>query len=400
MKKWFALLLVLVCTLSLISAPAEKQDQTATDPVCDDYRYHLLEDGTAEILEYVGKEHFLTIPETLDGYTVTSIGDETFYHHPYSLGGLTIPDSITHIGSSAFALSELENIHIPASVTSMGDNPFGYCDSLAEITVAEENPAFYVQDGVLFCREDKSLVCFPFGVANGEYTVPDGIEKIRGSAFGGVEQLTKITLPDGLKEIGEQAFAFCWDLESMVIPDSVTVIGDAAFDTCKALKTVVLPAGLTRIGVMMFYECYDLEVADIPETVTEIGESAFDFCTSLKEIRIPAGVTEISDGAFEACEKIRTAIIPEGVSRIGGWAFGGCFQLSQVRIPDTVKEIGDQAFQRCGSLHELFIPDSVQTIGTDVFFDCPEDLVITGCAGGYVQKYCEENGITFSAGEQ
>ena len=397
MRKWIAVLLTWAIVLTAMTAMAEAQGSAESDPVCDDYRYRVLDDGTAEILEYVGKKHSLVIPETLDGYTVTSIGDETFYHHPYSLAELTIPENITHIGSMAFALSGLESIEIPKSVISMGNNPFGYCDELERITVAEDNPVFYIQDGVLFCREDHSLVCFPNLQANGQYTVPEGTEKIRGSAFGGVEGLTRIILPDGLKEIGGQAFAFCWDLESIEIPDSVTEIGDAAFDTCKGLKTVVLPAGLTRIGTMMFYECYDLEVADIPETVTEIGESAFDYCTSLKEIRIPAGVTEISDGAFEACEQIRTVVIPTGVTKIGGWAFGGCFHLSEVQIPDGVKEIGDQAFQHCSSLHTLRIPDSVKSIGEDVFIDCAEDLVITGSTGGYVQKYCEQNGIAFHA---
>jgi hypothetical protein len=73
---------------------------------------------------------------------------------------LTIPASVTHIGSYAFSMTDLEEIEIPAGVVSMGDNPFGYCTSLKTITVAEENPVFYMEDGVLFCRDDHSLVCF------------------------------------------------------------------------------------------------------------------------------------------------------------------------------------------------------------------------------------------------
>ena len=43
-----------------------------------DYKYVLLEDGTAEITDYTGKAAQLTLPTTLDGFSVTSIGDSAF----------------------------------------------------------------------------------------------------------------------------------------------------------------------------------------------------------------------------------------------------------------------------------------------------------------------------------
>ncbi len=394
LKRGLALLATSVFFLVMISAAAE---QEVSGPESDGFRYRVLEDGTAEILQYAGKSLSLVIPDTLEGYPVTSIGDEAFYHYRYSMKELEIPDTVTHIGSLAFAMTDLNAVEIPKGVVSMGDNPFGYCDKLESISVAAENPVFYVQDGVLFCREDKSLVCFPALLANGEYTVPEGTEIIRGRAFGGVECLKRIHLPDSLRGIGVQAFGFCWDLEEMEIPDHVTEIGNAAFDSCKSLERVTLPAGLTRIGSMMFYECGSLKTADIPETVTEIGDSAFDYCASLEKVRIPDGVTVIRAGAFEGCEQIESAVIPEGVTLIDGFAFGGCFRLSKVQIPDTVTKIGESAFQYCGTLTELVIPDSVTFIGENAFFNCSPVLVIVGSPDSYAKTYCEANGIAFRA---
>ena len=377
---------------------ARAETEEGKDPECGGFRYRVLEDGTAEVLEYLGEELSLVIPDTLDGYIVTSIGDEAFYHYPYSLEEMAIPETVTYIGSRAFALSDLESVEIPAGVTRMGEkNPFGYCDYLETITVAEGNPVFYTQDGVLFCREDHSLVCFPNMLADKEYTVPEGTVKIRGDAFGGVVDLSEIRLPDGLEEIGEQAFGFCWDLESIVIPDSVTEIGDMAFDYCNSLVTVVLPAGLTRIPPMMFNNCDALRNAEIPETVTEIGAGAFFCCISLQEVRVPSGVTEISESAFEACEQLSSVRIGEGVVKIGEGAFQSCYCLSEVWIPDTVTDIGACAFQSCTALHSLTVPGSVAAIGEDAFFNCAKDLTITGDKGSFAEEYCGENGIAFTA---
>ena len=355
MKKFAFFVAVALCLTLCLMIPASAEE-SAEEPALESegFRWRLLEDGTAEILKYTGEELRLILPETLDGRPVTSIGEEAFYNYKYDMSGITIPASVTHIGSGAFSLTDLKEIIIPAGVVSMGDNPFGYCISLETITVAEGNPAFYVQDGVLFCSEDRSLVCFPNMLADPEdeeehtYTVPAGTEIIRGDAFGGVEGLSEIFLPDSLRAIGSQAFGFCFGLNGITIPDSVTEIGDAAFDSCKYLGRAVLPAGLKQIPSMLFYECEELSAVDIPATVTEIGGGAFTFC-GLEEVRIPDGVTEIGASAFE-----------------------GCWSLRSVVIPDSVKAIGESAFNSCA-----------------------EDLVILCGPDSFAQTYCEQNSLAF-----
>ena len=402
MKKIALFLTAVLClTLCLvIPAPAE---ETTEEPALESegFRYRLLEDGTAEILGYIGKEPGLTLPESLNGHPVTSIGEEAFYDINYSLRGITIPATVTHIGSSAFSMTDLEEIEIPAGVASMGDNPFSYCDSLETISVAEGNPVFYVQDGVLFCREDRSLVCFPYMAADPDeeeyqtYTVPEGTEIIRGNAFGGVEGLSEIFLPDSLRIIGSQAFGFCMGLDRLTVPDSVTEIGDAAFDTCKYLGRVTLPAGLKQIPPMLFYQCDSLYKVNIPESVTEIGNSAFDFCASLEQVRIPDGVTKIDTAVFEGCYSLTSAVIPDSVTEIGDFAFCSCSALGDLHIPAAVTRIGEYAFQDCNSLKELAIPDSVQSIGEHAFEYCPVDLVIICGPDSYAKTYCEQKGIAF-----
>ena len=67
----------------------------------------------------------VTIPDS-----VTSIGASAFKHCS-SLASVTIPDSVTYIGYGAFAYCDsLTSVTIPDGVTSIGDGAFAYCDNL------------------------------------------------------------------------------------------------------------------------------------------------------------------------------------------------------------------------------------------------------------------------------
>lgn len=102
----------------------------------------------------------------------------TFYR--VNLKKITIPDSVTEIGFSAFAeCTGLTSVTIPDSVTSIETNAFVYCT-----------------------------------------------------------ELTNITIPNSVTEIGEYAFAQCYALTSVDIPNSVNSIGRRAFSECDKLKEV------------------------------------------------------------------------------------------------------------------------------------------------------------------
>ena len=63
--------------------------------------------GTVTIMGYTGPGGAVTIPETINGLLVTSIGDFAFYNGaaplPYILTSVTIPNCVTSIGNDAFS---------------------------------------------------------------------------------------------------------------------------------------------------------------------------------------------------------------------------------------------------------------------------------------------------------
>lgn len=94
-----AILVLMLLALCLTACAEETEPKTYTS---GDYRYILLDDGTAEITWYNGKAENLTIAAQLDGYPVTAIGDGVFSWRS-SLTAITIPDSVTSIGEYAFS---------------------------------------------------------------------------------------------------------------------------------------------------------------------------------------------------------------------------------------------------------------------------------------------------------
>ena len=197
---------------------------------------------------------------------------------PAGLTEYTIPNSVTTIVGFAFCnCSSLTSITIPNSVTTIGNNPFLRCSGLTEIKgkFASEDGRCLIIDGVLNSFAPAGLT---------EYTVPDSVTTIGGSAFSGCSSLTSVTIPDSVAIIGWYAFSGCSSLTSVTIPDSVTTIEAFAFDDCSSLTSVTIPDGVTEIGDLAFYGCSSLTSVTIGDSVTTIGEGAFCGCRSLTSV--------------------------------------------------------------------------------------------------------------------
>ena len=80
----------------------------------------------------------LIIPATIEGKPVTSIGNLAFKSRYSGLTSITIPDSVTSIGSGNFyGCTSLTSITIPNSVTSIEFNAFLRCTNLTSITIPD-----------------------------------------------------------------------------------------------------------------------------------------------------------------------------------------------------------------------------------------------------------------------
>ncbi|GHT96074.1 hypothetical protein FACS1894141_5790 [Spirochaetia bacterium] len=358
------------------------------------------------IFNYSGGREALVIPAEIDGLPVVEIGDEAFSFTFSSkdarkaITSVTIPNSVTSIGDSAFKNCDLTQIDIPSGVTSIGNGAFS-SNKLTNITI------------------------------------PKGVTVIGDRAFSG-NQLTRVNIPNSVVTIGESAFSGN-NLTSVNIPTGVTIIGDNAFGRNK-LTSVSLPNTITDIGKEAFKE-NKLTSIVIPNSVITIGDEAFNDNQlsrivignnvvtigkeafqgqSISSINIPNSVVTIGDKAFYG-NPISSVVLGNNVETIGvsafdshqtGYKYDDSFnrvdyryrgKITKINFPDSLVTIGEGAFLY-QYLSSVVIPDNVVTIGKDAFAENTLTRVIIGnkvttigegaFAGGTMSSGYKENQIT------
>ena len=361
------------------------------------WSYRVNNGGAAIVAENAGKFSCavspaptgdVSIPATLNGVKVTSIGREAFKGCT-GLESVTILEGVTGIERDAFnGCSGLTSVTIPGSVTGIGASAFDNCSGLKSVNLKQ---------GV------EALDWHVFRRCNGltSVTIPSSMTNIHGSAFGDMGTLTSfqvesdnrfyksvdgllltkdgttlvhgvngdVTIPPSVTSIGLCAFEGCAALRSVSIPSGVKNIDAYAFKNCRSLSAVALPPSVTNIGYQAFCGCR-LTSVTIPDGITNIAECAFFACVNLASVTLPSSLKRIERGAFALCRGLKAVTIPEGVAKIDANAFMWCGGLKSVEIPSGVKDIGNNAFERCSNLESVTFCGEVPNAFKDVFKDC------------------------------
>ena len=292
-------------------------------------------------------------------------------------GELTIPDSVTSIGGSAFrGCTGLTNITIPDSVTSIGYYAFNNCTGLTTVNW-------------------NATACTSAGSSS--YSI-----------FNNCSNLATVNIGDNVKIIPSYAFYNCTGLTNITIPGSVTSIGNGAFSGCSKLQDIYITdigawCNISGLDNLMSYGASNKNLyinnklatsITIPDGVTAIPASAFKGCTGLTSVTIPDGVTSIGNSAFEGCTGLTIANWNATECTSAGSynypIFNGCSNLATVNIGDKVKTIPSSAFRGCTGLTSITIPGSVTSIGNGAFSGCSklQDIYITD-----IGAWCNISGL-------
>lgn len=307
-------------------------------------------DHTATVANYDNHtpDGVIDIPDTVKkdniDYTVTAIGYSAF-------GSLSTPINVS-------------SVFIPATVLSIGDSAFIYCDALTTVTFAENSQLKSIGRAAFYGSEH---VHPRFK----EIKIPDSVETIGNGAFYECRDLERIALPSALQTLSSVTFYNCTALSEVTFPASLKTIESSAFSGCRNLSEVKLPASLTAIQSSVFHLCINLKTVSYDGSLEQWSRITADndvlgySCPSLVMSDYTAQFILVKNDFLDPPPKTvtitkytgteSTVILPSTinswpVTKIGEDAFQDNTTITSVTIPASVTEIGSNAFAGCTNL--------------------------------------------------
>ena len=388
------------------------------------YTYSFLEDGNAILLNCETQEKFLTVPDSFEGHTITTISSNAFYKlssleklilpkyadcigrraifNCRSLKTLVLPQEIDLFSSSWIKdANNIERLVLPRRLKLFPAGVFNSCrprfldfgpdfrflapdafvnSSLEEIIIDENNETFSTDGHALYSKD--RTVLYALATPMDSYAVDKNTQDISKRAFAYMEKLTHVELPEAVYAI--RGFAFmCSGITEFVAPQNLSFIGAKAFLKCNKLTRVKLNKNLERISSDAF-EDTPLSKLYIPPSVKFIGFHAFWNTPLLNEnidkLKIDKNNQYIylgSEGtlyhkdsesdnwiATEQLDTSRQTInIDEGCVSIDIQAFARISSLKKVTFPQSLKRIDSSAFYACSQLKDVALPKNLEKVG-------------------------------------
>ncbi len=319
----------------------------------------------------------ITIPNTVTGFSNTS----SLFENSPNLTSVHLPDSLTNIGNNMFSGCEkLETVVLSenSNITSIGNRAFMGCSSLKDFTVPSTvtsvgEYAFYdagsIKELVITPEMQLSLACF-YG---------SGLEKLK--------------IEEGVTTLPNNGFMSCDNLTSVIIPDSVTNVGVSCFYNCSNLSKLIVGTGEKTYGSNAFKLCSKLEF--ILSRSSEVPSDVLDYSSNRVSVSVPNSVkignfifnTNESNGVTTLCGYIgdedsdSIIILPDTYEDnnyiIGKHAFFSCPNIVEITIGSGVSGLSDMAFKNCSNLLNVYCkPIEVPTCGEQVFTGNAEERKI------------------------
>ena len=264
--------------------------------------------------------------------SVTKIGERAFYrcsrdspvYNPIDrtyefneINEISLPTNLTHIGDYAFYEVRTPKITLPQYLTEIGTGAFSNLSLLTRFDVHEQNSNYSSLEGVLFNKNQTTLIQYPIAKAGSVYEVPLTVTTILAGAFSG-PSLTEIIIPASVTDIGL--------IQKLDSYDSI----ESTFDDLTSLSRIQVneqnPHFRSFEGVLFSKDMTTLityptkkrnTFYKIPDTVTKIADRAFYLSyryfdsSYLESIIVPSGVTTISSRTFPSI----SSAIPEITSK-------------------------------------------------------------------------------------
>lgn len=339
----------------------------------DDFEHLVIGKNTKSFKSHISDMYYKNLKDITfeEGCELTEIGKGAFYR--CAAESITLPDTVSSIGESAFELSNIKEFVVPTSVTVIPKNMF-YKSKLEKIQIPSGVEKISER---AFAKTNISEIDIPETVTSiGAYAAqdtkisqavfPSSFKYVPEGFFCNCKNVTSIDfLSSAFTGLRNACFSGCSITDLDFSKTNITYIGDYAFGGCESLKTVVLNKNTTYLSG--FNNCPNLEHVEFTDKVTAIGQSAFKDDENTTFSAIPDSVYQVYSMAFQNSGITQAVFNTTNDSPgISTYAFAKCKKLSSVALPERLNTIASGTFLDC-SLKSITVPDAVTTVGDYAF---------------------------------
>ncbi len=316
----------------------------------------------ADLYSYHCKWYRIPSQVTYNGvtYTVTQIDSYAFSGSKPKRGNfhVTLPNSVTIIGTYAFSDSYIGSIELDKGVTSIGAHAFEGCDNFSYFSILTETPPAIASNTFpsAICQNEDFMLVVP---------------RVSLAAYRSASNWNNFIAESVWYKSDFEVNDICYQKTS---PTTVEV--SPQFTRCDSLSTFTAKAGYT-----LAYESVaipaTINVEGATYDVTSIGYKGCAFWNKKKSITLPNSIKTIEPYGFYSCDSLVNINLPEGLRSIGYFAFYDCMKIETVKIPNSVKTIDEYAYWRCFGIKTLTFGSGVELIGYNAFNSCDQITSVT-----------------------
>jgi hypothetical protein len=233
------------------------------------------------------------------------------------LGDVVFDDSVTTLNYVGF-FSKVTSVTIPATVETIENQPL-VSSELVSIEVDSSSENFTSIDGVLYSKDEETLILYPANKAGESYTIPEGVTTIMSYAFSCLNNLKTLTLSDSVTEVGQIGNVNgCNDnsLESYIVGEgngTYSSIDGVLFDKEATLQVAYpksrpgenydMVSSVTKLQSTSFGYNQILKTIKLSENLETIGRYSFDGL-NLATLNLPASVAVVEDLGLDSTKSV------------------------------------------------------------------------------------------------